>query len=364
MQSAATTALAALSCTAAPNARIGSLPIVQRKQVQLARALSGQPDLLLLDEPTAVLGQTETAALFSAVRAQRGRGTGILYVSHRLDEVLALADRVTVLRDGQRVSTNPIDEVDSATLVRRMVGRDVPPRGGGDRVLGPTALDMVNAAVAHVRGITLAVRHGEVIGLAGLVGAGRSEVLEGIAGLRPLGSGRLQVAAAPVLVPEDRASKGLVRALNLRHNLFLPARGCLLHSAHERRQAREWIARLRIRACGSEATIDSLSGGNQQKLLLARALRRQPALLLLDEPTAGVDVSVKAEIHDLIRQLAAAGAAIVLASSDLPELLALCDRILVLHDGEVAGTLAASEATEPRLAALMTGAAGTAVHSQ
>jgi rhamnose transport system ATP-binding protein len=364
MRDAATAALAALGCTAAPSASIRSLPIVQRKQVQLARALSGQPDLLLLDEPTAVLGQAETEALFSAVRAQRERGAGILYVSHRLDEVLALANRVTVLRDGCRVSTDPIAAVDTATLVRRMVGRDVPPRARGDAVLGPTALDLVNVAVAHVRGVTVAARCGEVVGLAGLVGAGRSEVLEGIAGLRPLRSGQLQLAAAPVLVPEDRASKGLVRTLNLRYNLFLPAGGCLLRSTRERSEAREWIARLRIRAPGSEATIDSLSGGNQQKLLLARALRRGPALLLLDEPTAGVDVSVKAEIHGLIRQLATAGAAIVLASSDLPELLALCDRILVLHDGEVAGVLAASEATEPRLAALMTGALGEAVHTQ
>ena len=207
MHDATTAALAALGCTVAPNASIRSLPIVQRKQVQLGRALSGQPDLLLLDEPTAVLGQAETKALFSAVRVQRERGAGILYISHRLDEVLALADRVTVLRDGRRVSTDPIAAVDTATLVRRMVGRDVPPRVRGDAVLGPTALDLVNVAVAHVRGITVAVRRGEVVGFAGLVGAGRSEVLEGIAGLRPLRSGHLESAAAPVLCPRIAPAK-------------------------------------------------------------------------------------------------------------------------------------------------------------
>lgn len=363
MQEATSAALAAVGCTADPQASLRSLAVTQRKQVQLARALCGRPDLLLLDEPTAVLGQAETQALFGAVCEQRKRGSGILYVSHRLDEVRAIADRVTVLRDGRRVSTDPITAVDTATLVRRMVGRDLAPRVHGGAPLGSAALELVKVAVAHVRGLSLTVRRGEVVGLAGLVGAGRSEVLEGITGLRPLRSGHMKLAEAPVLVPEDRASKGLIRTLNLRHNLFLPSPGWRLHPRLERTEARHWIERLRIRAPGSEAAIDSLSGGNQQKLLLARALRRQPALLLLDEPTAGVDVAVKAEIHDLIRQLAGAGAPVVLASSDLPELLALCDRILVLHDGEVAGELTAGEASETRLAALMTGAAVSAVAS-
>lgn len=356
MQVAAAAALAAVGCSAPAPAFIRTLPVTQRKQVQLARALRVAPDLLLLDEPTAVLGHAETAALFAAIRNLKRRGAGILYVSHRLEEVLAIADRVSVLRDGRRVATEPVAAVDRAGLVRRMVGRAVPARLRMPAALGATALEARSVAVAQVQGFTLVLRRGEVVGLAGLVGAGRSEILEALAGLRPLRSGHIACADTPVLVPEDRASKGLVRSLNLRENLLLPATTWLMRRGQERAAARQWMERLRIRAPHCEAAIDSLSGGNQQKLLLARALHREPRLLLLDEPTAGVDVGVKAEIHDLICQLAGAGAAIVLASSDLPELLALCDRVLALHDGKVVGMLDASAATEPRLAALITGA--------
>ncbi|MFI5364566.1 MAG: sugar ABC transporter ATP-binding protein [Candidatus Binatia bacterium] len=357
MQRAAATALQAVGCNATPTARLGTLAVTQRKQVQLARALHAAPDVLLLDEPTAVLGEAETAALFAQIRARRQRGTAVLYVSHRLDEVLAIADRVTVLRDGQRVSTDTVTAVDVATLVRRMVGRDVQRHWNAERSPGAVLLRLDDVATAHVRGLSLSVRRGEVLGLAGLVGAGRSEVLEAIAGLRPLRGGRIDCATRPVFVPEDRGSKGLVSTLRLRENLFLPADGWLLHRARERRDARAWIERLGIRASGTEAAIDALSGGNQQKLLLARALRHTPQLLLLDEPTAGVDVGAKAEIHDLIAQLAARGTGVLMASSDLPELLGLCDRIVALRGGRRVAVLAVTDATEPRVAALITGAA-------
>ena len=356
MQRDAATALQAVGCNATPTARLGTLAVTQRKQVQLARALHAAPDVLLLDEPTAVLGDAETAALFVQIRALRQRGTGVLYVSHRLDEVLAIADRVTVLRDGQRVSTDTVDAVDVAALVRRMVGRDVQRHWNAERSPGDVLLRLDDVATAHVRGLSLSVRRGEVMGLAGLVGAGRSEILEAIAGLRPVHGGRVDCAAPPVFVPEDRGSKGLVSTLRLRENLFLPADGWLLRHARERRDARAWIERLGIRASGTEAAIDALSGGNQQKLLLARALRHAPQLLLLDEPTASVDVGAKAEIHDLIAQLAARGTAVLLASSDLPELLGLCDRIVALRGGATVGTLAVADASEQRLAALITGA--------
>ncbi len=188
MHEAARAAFAAIDCTVAPTARLGALAAPQRKQIQLARGLRGTPDLLLLDEPTAVLGDAETRPLFAAIRALRTGGAGVLYVSHRLDEVLAIADRVTVLRDGKVVSTDPVGAVDTATLVQRMVGRPGPARLRAERTLGPTALRLVDVATAHVRGLCLSVRRGEVIGLAGLVGAGRSEVLEAIAGVRPVRS--------------------------------------------------------------------------------------------------------------------------------------------------------------------------------
>ncbi|MGH7788876.1 MAG: ATP-binding cassette domain-containing protein, partial [Candidatus Binatia bacterium] len=186
-------------------------------------------------------------------------------------------------------------------------------------------------------------------------GAGRSAVLECLAGQRRRRGGTVAASAVPRLVPEDRARKGLVAALNLRENLFLPAPGWRLRAMEERRGTAHWIGRLGIRASGSEAAVGSLSGGNQQKLLLARALRHAPRILLLDEPTAGVDVGAKAEIHALVRALAAGGAAVLLASSDLPELLELCDRIIALYRGAPAGELSAAQATEPRLAALITG---------
>ena len=356
MQQAAAMALREVGCTASPSARLGALPVTQRKQVQLARALSEAPDLLLLDEPTAVLGEAETTQLFARVRALKERGAGILYVSHRLDEVLAIADRVTVLRDGQRVSTDAVSAVDVHTLVQRMVGRAVLRHRRTDRTTGTVILRVVDLATAHVHGLSFNVRSGEVVGLAGLVGAGRSEVLEAVAGLRPLRAGRSDCLAPPVFVPEDRGSKGLIPTLGLRENLFLPADGWLLRHADERRAAQRWIERLAIRCSGTEAAIGSLSGGNQQKLLLARALRHQPRLLLLDEPTAGVDVAAKAEIHDLIAELATGGAAILLTSSDLPELLALCDHIVALRDGVAVGDIPTAEADEPRLAALITGA--------
>ena len=356
MQDAAATALRAIGCAASPGAQLGALAVTQRKQVQLARALSHAPDLLLLDEPTAVLGEAETAQLFAQVRTLRERGAGVLYVSHRLQEVLAIADRVTVLRDGQRVSTDAVADVDVDTLVRRMVGRDLLTQRHAHRTPGVELLRLTAVATAHVHGLSLSVRSAEVVGLAGLVGAGRSEVLEAVAGLRPLRAGRIDRAAPAVFVPEDRGSKGLIPTLGLRDNLLLPADGWFLRHSRERRDAQRWIERLAIRCSGTEATIDSLSGGNQQKLLLARALRHQPRLLLLDEPTAGVDVGAKAEIHALIAELAAGGTAILLTSSDLPELLALCDRVVALREGVAVGEIPAQEADEPRLAALITGA--------
>jgi len=356
MEGAAAAALQAIGCDAAPGARLGTLPLPQRKQVQLARALRSTPELLLLDEPTAVLGAAETQQLFAAVRALTERGAGVLYVSHQLDEVLRIADRITVLRDGRRVSTDPAPAVDTATLVHRMVGRDLPPHLQTDRALGAPLVRLADVATAHVRDLSLTVHRGEVVGLAGLVGAGRSEVLEAIVGLRPLRAGRIECTAPPAYVPEDRGSKGLISAFGLRENMFVPADDWRLRPNAERAAAAQWVERLAIRTRGVDTSIDSLSGGNQQKVLLARALRHEPELLLLDEPTAGIDVGAKAEIHELIRQRAAAGSAILLASSDLSELLLLCDRIVALRLGAVADTLAIADANEPRLAALITGA--------
>ena len=365
MRAAAAEGLRAIGCHADPGARLGALTASQRKQVQLARALRGAVDLLLLDEPTAVLSAADAAYLFAAVRDLAARGAGIVYVSHRLDEVLGLADRVTVLRDGRHVGTHAAGSIGVDDLVRAMVGRTrgarenleggapSPPGEGGGR---EPLLRVRDLAVGHVRGLSLALHAGEILGLAGLVGSGRSAVLEGLAGLRPLHGGAVERRTTCVLVPEDRLRNGLVPTLCLRENLFLPADRWRLRPAAERLESIEWIERLAIRTTSSEAPIASLSGGNQQKLLLARALRHRPRLLLLDDPTAGVDVGAKAEIHAAIRALARSGTGVLLASSDLPELLALCDRIAILYRGACAGIVDVARTTEEAVAALMTGA--------
>jgi ribose transport system ATP-binding protein len=211
--------------------------------------------------------------------------------------------------------------------------------------------------VDHVRGACLEVHRGEIVGLACLVGAGRSEILEAIAGVRRPRAGGIACDSPPVFVPEDRGGKGLIPTFGLRENIFLPSPTWWITPRRERAEAERWIDELSIRSRGAEAPVDSLSGGNQQKLLLARALRRRPGLLLLDEPTAGVDVGAKADIHDLVRRLAGGGAGILLASSDLPELLSLCDRVVALRGGAVVGEVAPGDDAEARLGALITGTA-------
>jgi ABC-type sugar transport system ATPase subunit len=356
MDESAAATLRVLAAQLAPQMRLGELTAVQRKQVQLARAVNIGPDILLLDEPTAVLGARETQNLFEIIRRCRAAGGAVLYVSHRLDEVLAIADRVTVLRDGRRVSTDPVADLDTRSIVQRMVGRDIPPRWRAAPRFGTEVLRIAQASVSNVRDVSLQVRAGEIVGLAGLVGSGRSEILEAVAGLHELRAGSIVGREGAVLVPEDRALKGLVATLTLRENIFLPVDGWRVRRRAEARDTEHWIEQLRIRTTGSEAAIDSLSGGNQQKVLLARALQKRPRVLLLDEPTAGVDVGAKAEIHELIRDLAEAGTAILLASSDLPEMLSLCDRIVALYGGRCVASVDAASASEAQLAALITGA--------
>jgi rhamnose transport system ATP-binding protein len=268
---------------------------------------------------------------------------------------MQVADRVTVLRDGAHVSTDPKAAVSIADLVNRMVGRalTVSHRARSRDTAEMLRLNDVSAGLA--RDVSFAVRAGEIVGLAGLVGAGRSDVLEAIVGITKVRSGTISATASTVLLPEDRGRNGIVPTLSLRENLLLPCEEIWLDQQQERRDAADWIDRVRIRPASTEAPITSLSGGNQQKLLLARALRHAPQLLLLDEPTAGVDVGAKVEIHAEIARLADAGVAVLLASSELPELLHLCDRILAMYAGRIVGELDASEATEERVAALITG---------
>ena len=367
--------LAELHLAIDPDARAESLSAAHRQLLQVARALAFDCRILVLDEPTAALTDAEADHLFAVLARLRARGTTLLYVSHRLPEVFRLCERITVLRDGARAGTFPRADVTPERIVAAMVGRDLPPRAPhGAAVGGPPALDVRGLTRRpHFSGVSLAVRPGEIVGLFGLVGSGRSELLETIFGLFPahdgvvgltngaparLRSPRDAARAGLALVPEERQRQGLFFNLSVRHNLMLPSRtasgAVLIRATAERREAEELLRAWRIKAPHVDALPDALSGGNQQKVVLAKWLATGPRVLLLDEPTKGVDVGAKFEIHEIVRRQAAAGAACLVASSDLPEALALCNRIVVMREGRIRGELAAGEATEERVMWLAT----------
>jgi rhamnose transport system ATP-binding protein len=337
-----------------------------------------------MDEPTASLGEAEVASLFRAVALLKGGGAGIIYISHRLDEIFALADRVTVLRDGESVGTLAAADVTRADLVRLMVGRtmaDVYPRRDPPAPDAEVLLELagVGHAPSGIRGISLTLGRGEIVGLAGLVGSGRTELAEIVFGLRPADAGEIRLRGARVrvespsdairlgigYVPEDRRRHGLVLEMSVAANASLAnlsgvARHGLIDRAVEAAAAATFVDRLRIKTPSLDAEAGVLSGGNQQKVALARWLATKPSVLVLDEPTQGVDVGAKAEIHQLIAELARGGLAILLISSELPEVLGMSDRVAVMHGGTIAGVLDRAEATQDAILHLALGQAAEA----
>jgi rhamnose transport system ATP-binding protein len=358
----------------------GTLRMAEQQLVEIARALGTQAKVLLLDEPTAALTDVEAARLFTLVRALRNDGVGCVYISHRLEEVMALADRVSVLRDGRLMATLPIGEVTRDGMVRLMVGRDV---DLGLGLLKPAAdagrqdvltLHEVGCTASRVAGVTLRIGAGEIVGLAGLVGAGRTELARVLFGLTPADAGTIAidgktrairtpsdaVALGLAYVPEDRRQHGVIGAMSVAANTSLAslqrlARFGMLDRTAERAEAQRFVADFAIRTPSIDAPVGTLSGGNQQKVALARWLATAPKVLILDEPTQGVDIGAKAEIHRLIRALAADGLAILLISSELTELLGLAHRIGVMRGGRLVGLVDHAEATEERLMSLALG---------
>ena len=344
-----------------PGAEVRALSMPEQQLVEIACALGASARIVIMDEPTASLTQSEQQLLFGVVRNLRAAGVGVIYISHRLEEIFALADRVTVLRDGESVGTRPIGELNEAELIRLMIGREMahiyPDRGGapGEIVL---AVQGLNCAAGGVRDVSLDLRAGEVLGLAGLVGAGRTELARVLFGITPADSGKIQLKGKPLrigspaeavgqgiaYVPEDRRRHGVILEMPIADNMTMAVHarifpGTWLRSGVERRLALDYIRDLGIKAYGPEAPGGSLSGGNQQKVALARWLATRPRVLILDEPTQGVDVGAKSEIHKLIRQLAQQGLAVLMISSDLPEVLGMSDRIAVMRGGTITALL-------------------------
>ncbi len=378
MRRRAAALLAGLGSALDPDARVAGLAPGARQLVEIAKGLAAEPRLLLFDEPSASLSQREVADLLARVRALRARGTGVVYVSHRLDEVFALADRISVLRDGALVASAPRGDWDEASLLHAMVGRALAPRR--DRARAGPAAPLLRVSGLGRRGafedLHFELRRGEILGLAGLAGAGRSSILRSLFGLAPAERGSLAIDGAPAriarpgdalrhgisFVPEDRQREGLIPELSARENIALLGRAgaprrAWIDAPRERAEVAAVAARVGLPPELGERQVRRLSGGNQQKVLLARALLQQPRLILLDEPTHAIDVAAKAEIHARILELAAAGTAVLLASSELPELLALCDRILVLRAGGVVAELAGDRADERALLAAASGSA-------
>jgi rhamnose transport system ATP-binding protein len=360
-----------------PDQTVETLSMPEQQMVEIARALGSEARIFIMDEPTASLGEQEVESLLEAVRLLREGGAGIIYISHRLEEVAALADRITVLRDGESVGTFDAGTLSRDEIVRLMVGRPMtdvyPPR---EHALGEVVLELdgVGHAASGVRDVSLTLRAGEIVGLAGLVGSGRTELAEIVFGLRPADAGRVRVKgrnvriAAPSdaialgigYVPEDRRRHGVILDMAIAANVSLASlrsvtRRGLIDRGAERAAAARFVDRLRIKAPSVDAEARTLSGGNQQKVALARWLATEPAVLLLDEPTQGVDVGAKAEIHRFMAELAAGGLAVLMISSELPEVLGMSDRIAVMRGGTVAGVLDRAGATQDRVLALALG---------
>ncbi len=367
------------------DATAGTLRMAEQQLVEIARALGARARVLLMDEPTAALNDREAQRLFALIGELRREGVGIVYISHRLDEIEALADRVTILRDGRAVATRARADLDREEMIRLMVGRPVDAVYPKRTVpVGDVVLDVADLGcrVAGLAAVDLQVRAGEIVGLAGLVGAGRSELARTLFGLTPADAGAIRLGGVPVVidtpsravslglayVPEDRRRHGVVPEMSIAANTTLAALGAVsrarifLDVAHERRLATEFVERFAVRAPSIDVEVRTLSGGNQQKVALARWLATRPRVLILDEPTQGVDIGAKAEIHRLIVDLAEQGLAILLISSELPEILGMCDSVLVMRQGRLAGTLDRAQATPERILtlALADAAAGRA----
>lgn len=361
------------------DSKVSGLTVGKRQRVEIAKALSLNARILIMDEPTAALTETDVQRLFEIVRLLRERGVGIIYISHRLEEVFILTDRVTVLRDGHYVGTNAVKDVTPDHLISMMVGRTIDnlfPKL--DTTVGAPVLEVRNLWNKPLcRDVSFQVCAGEIVGLAGLVGSGRSELAQTIFGFTPAQSGEILLNGQSIrvrnpgdamkhgiaYVPEDRGTQGLIREMRIRENVSLAVLKTLtktgfINSRVERELAAHAIEQLGIRAYSPEQLVSKLSGGNQQKVVVSKWLASKPKVLIMDEPTRGVDVGAKAEIHRLISELASQGLAILMISSELPEVLGMSDRVLVMREGRIVAEFARKDATQQNVVSAMMREAG------
>lgn len=360
-----------------PRAEARDLSIAQQQMVEVAKALSLEASLIVMDEPTSSLTEQETEVLFAMMRTLRERGVSIIYISHRLEEVFAIADKVTVLRDGRYIATHPTSELTPQQIVSLMVGRELvddlyaySPTERRDVALETTEL----SDGRELRQVSFTLHGGEILGLAGLIGAGRTALAETLFGIRRATAGQIRLGGETVrirspqdaikaglgFVPEDRKQQGLFLNMAVRENIVMSGMGQVtqwgfVRPAQANEVAGALVKKLDVRTPGLRQLVRNLSGGNQQKVVIARWLMLQPRVLILDEPTRGVDVGAKAEIHALMRQLAADGVAVLMISSELPEVLGVSDRVMVMHEGRVTGEFSRDEATQDKIMHAATG---------
>jgi rhamnose transport system ATP-binding protein len=368
--------LRALGVSFSATTPVRGLSVADQQMVEIAKALSQQARVLIMDEPTASLSAREVERLFAIVRQLRGQGVALLFVSHRLDEVAELADRVTIFRDGAHVITAPTSELSTDQIIRHMVGRRLDslfPKE--DAEIGEIALTVRGLSrFGAFQDVSFDLRQGEILGLFGLVGAGRTEVARVIFGVDHAEHGSILLDGAPIriadpldamnhgiaYVPEDRHAQGLILSFPIEQNITLPilrrvSRFGLVNTRAARDIARDYSLQLQVKSAGIEQLVSALSGGNQQKVVLGKWLATEPRVLLLDEPTRGIDIGTKAEVHRIISHLTTQGMAILLISSELPEILGMADRVLVMHEGRVSGEFTRGDADQERIMFAATG---------
>ena len=354
------------------NAVVSSLTVAKKQIVEIMHAINTNSKVLIMDEPSAVLTNRELEVMFRIVKQLREKGITIIYITHRLDEVFDLCDNVSVLREGQHINTLPIGDVTRQGLINMMVGREMGqeyPKAVGN--IGDTILEVKNLNCGILKDISFSVKSGEVFGISGLVGAGRTELARAILGIDKIESGEVFVKGKKVhyrtfadairngmgLIPEDRKLQGLVQIMSVKKNttlVNLPGviKGGFIRKELEDKYSQEYCKKLHVATPGMETEVQYLSGGNQQKVVIAKWLFRGSEILFLDEPTRGIDVGAKAEIYRLINQMVQEGKTVVMISSEMPEILGMCDRIMVLHEGHKMGELMAAEATQEKIMAM------------